>query len=31
MPLVVVLLSISSLLVVVASSPLIAPFIYALF
>jgi hypothetical protein len=31
MPLVVVLLSIGSLLVVAASSPLIAPFIYTLF
>ena len=31
MPLVVVLLSIGSLLVVAASSPLVAPFIYTLF
>ncbi|MEO6710106.1 MAG: DUF5989 family protein [Planctomycetota bacterium] len=31
MPLLVVLLSIGSLLVVAASSPLIAPFIYTLF
>ena len=31
MPLIVVLLSIGSLLVVAASSPLVAPFIYTLF